>query len=79
MLDRGKAERARALSSSSSISDAVEVALDRLIAEEELRRDVIAYLGSPPTADELALLRVPPHFDLADADVDYDTIYGTRG
>lgn len=76
MLDRGKAEQVRVLTSSPSISDAVEVALDRYLADEALRSDVAAYLQTPLTADELALMRVPAQLDLEDDQIDYDAIYG---
>lgn len=76
MLDRDKVERVQALISSPSISDAVEVALDRFLADEALRSDVAAYLRAPLTADELALMRVPVQLDLGDDEIDYDAIYG---
>jgi hypothetical protein len=76
MLDRAKAEQVRALSSSATISDGVEAALDRYLADEGLRNDVAAYLRAPLTAADLALLRVPVQLDLGDDDVDYDAIYG---
>lgn len=76
MLDRGKAEQVRTLSSSATISDGVEAALDRFIADEALRSDIAAYLRAPLTAAEVAFLRVPVHLDLDDEEIDYDAFYG---
>jgi hypothetical protein len=58
------------------MSDVVDIALDRLIAIEELRRDVEAYGRSPLSDDELAVADLPVHFDLGDGEVDYDALYG---
>jgi len=58
------------------MSDVVDIALDRLITSEQLRRDVEAYSRSPLDADELAVTDLPVRFDLDDADVDYDAVYG---
>jgi len=76
MLDRGKAERIRTLTGASSVSDAVEVALDRYLRQAELRNDVAAYLRVPPTADEAALGDIPVRLDLDDDEIDYDALYG---
>jgi hypothetical protein len=77
-LDRSKARAAMALIRSDSMSDVVDVALDRLIHAEQLRRDVAAYLGAPQGAeDELLLAGLPVRLDLDDDDVDYDALYGS--
>jgi hypothetical protein len=57
-LDRSKAESARALVGAASTSEVIDLALDRLIRTERLRRDVAAYRRLPPTGAEadLALL-----------------------
>jgi hypothetical protein len=52
------------------------MALTRLVAAERLRRDVEAYTGQPLTDGELAVGDLPVSFDLDDADVDYDALYG---
>jgi hypothetical protein len=72
-LDRSKAESARALVGAGSTSEVVDIALDRLIRSERLRRDVAAYRRVPPTgADaELALLDAP---DLDDS-TDWELLY----
>ncbi len=75
-LDRAKADTARSLIRAASISETVDVALDRLIRSEQLRRDVAAYANEPPAADELALGDLPVELDLDDAEVDYDAVYG---
>lgn len=76
MLDRDKAERARVLVGAASISDVVDVALDRVIRAVDLRRDIAAYVATPLTGDELAVGDLPVTFDLDDADIDYDALYG---
>lgn len=77
-LDRAKVDTARSLIHAASISETVDVALDRLIRSEQLRRDVAAYTTHPPAADELAVTDLPVEFDLDDDEVDYDALYGTR-
>jgi hypothetical protein len=75
-LDRLKAARAQQLTGASSTSEVIDVALTRLLAIERLRRDVEAYTGRPLADDELAVADLPVTFDLGDADVDYDALYG---
>lgn len=75
-LDRDKVERAKALIGDMSMSAVIDVALDRLIGTEQLRRDVAAYKGKPLTADELRSADLPVELDLDDDDVDYDALYG---
>jgi hypothetical protein len=72
-LDRAKAESARSLIGAGSTSEVVDIALDRLIRTERLRRDVAAYRRVPPTGAEtaLALLDAP---DLDDA-TDWEMLY----
>jgi Arc/MetJ family transcription regulator len=59
-----------------STSEVVDVALERLVQSERLLRDLRAYLGRPPTAEEAMFGRVPVRFDLDDDDVDYEALYG---
>ena len=75
-LDRRKAQKARALTGSGSVSAVIDLALDRLIQTEQLRRDVAAYARGPLTDDELAVGDLPVELDLADDDVDYEALYG---
>ena len=77
-IDRGKLETAKALIGARSTSDTIDVALDRLIRGEQLRRDVTAYARQPSTPEELAVADLPVELDLDDGDVDYDAIYGKR-
>jgi hypothetical protein len=77
-IDRHKLETAKALIGAASLSETIDVALDRLIRGEQLRRDVAAYARQPFTADELALADLPVELDLDDDDVDYERIYGKR-
>ena len=77
-IDRDKLELAKELIQVRTMSETIDVALDRLIRGEQLRRDVEAYAKGPPTADELALADLPLDLDLDDDDVDYEALYGAR-
>lgn len=66
-LSREKAQLARTLAEAASTSDVIDLALDRLIHAERLRRDIAAYRRTPPTAGEIALA------DAADGDLGDDT------
>jgi hypothetical protein len=54
-LDRSKAEAARSLLGAGSTSEAIDLALDRVIRAERLRRDIAAYRRVPPTDDDADL------------------------
>ena len=75
-LDRAKVARAGVLVGGGTMSDVIDLALDRLIRAEELRRDVAAYARSPVDDYELAISDLAVTFDLDDDDVDYDAAYG---
>lgn len=75
-LDRKKANAAKALVRAKSLSETIDVALERLIHIERLRRDVAAYSKNPPTPEELAIADLPVQLDLDDDDVDYEALYG---
>jgi len=75
-LDRAKAEKAAALAGSRSISEVIDVALERLIHTEQLRHDVAAYGKRPLSPGELAIADLPVQFDLGDQEVDYEALYG---
>jgi hypothetical protein len=77
-LDRRKADLARALIRARSISETIDVALDRLIRSAQLRHDVATYARVPLTKVELLVADLPVEFDLDDDDVDYDALYGKR-
>ncbi len=72
-LDRKKADEVRALVQAASTSEAIDVALDRLIRAERLRKDVEAYRRMPPTEEEdaLAMVEQPP----LDDDTDWESLY----
>jgi hypothetical protein len=75
-LDRDKAAEAKALVGAESTSAVVDLALDRLIRAERLRRDIAAYRKTPVTDDELVLASLAaPGSDLAD-DTDWAALYG---
>jgi len=57
-LDRTKAAQARTLLGSSSTSEVIDVALDRLIRTERLRADIAAYQRVCPTDDEIASIEL---------------------
>ena len=75
-LDRDKVEEARILIGGRSMSEVLDVALDRLIRSERLRRDVEACTRHPQDQAELGLADLAVTFDLDDDDVDYDALYG---
>lgn len=77
-LDRQKVEVAKALIRAKSISQTIDVALDRLIHGAQLRRDIAAYTRVPSTKEELFLADLPVELDLDDEDVDYDALYGKK-
>ena len=60
------------------MSEVIDIALDRLINAEELRRDVAAYARMPLSDDEVALADLHLTLDLDDEDVDYEALYGTE-
>jgi hypothetical protein len=76
-LDRVKADRARQLLGARTISDAIDVALDRLIYDEEVQRSVAAYVAVPQTSEELAIAsrRHPP---LEDDGIDWRAAYADQ-
>jgi hypothetical protein len=75
-LDREKARKAAALVGGRSLSEVIDVALERLIRAEQLRHDLAAYARLPLTDMELAIADLTVEFDLADEDIDYEAIYG---
>jgi hypothetical protein len=76
-LDRAKVAEAKRLIGGRSMSQVVDVALDRLIRAERLKADVAAYGADPRPVDDLGLGELAVAFDLDDDDVDYDAVYGT--
>jgi hypothetical protein len=78
-LDRQKVRTAMELSGRTSMSDAIDLALDRFIGTVELRRDVAAYLRQPLDAQDTAPTEMDLVLDLDDDDVDYDALYGASG
>jgi hypothetical protein len=78
-LDRRKIEEARAFTGKTSISDVIDVALDRLLQSERLRCDVAASRRAPPGGDDLWVAKLSVEFDLGDSDVDYEKDYGGKG
>lgn len=77
-LDRSQAETARSLLGGISTSAAIGVALERLIRDERLRRDIEAYRSVPATAAERALAEVAEAPGLDDA-TDWEALYAAPG
>jgi hypothetical protein len=73
-LDRAKAQAARELVGASSTSEVVDIALDRLVGAERLRRDVQAYRRTPQSAQENALADLAYTAALSD-DLDWEALY----
>jgi hypothetical protein len=76
-LDRDKAEEARALVGASSTSATVDLALDRPIRSERIRRDVAAYRATPVTDSEVVLAEMGAAGQLDD-DTDWAMLYDER-
>ncbi len=76
LLDREKVDEARELVGGRSMSEVIDIALDRLIRVERLRRDVAAYANRPPADEEMAFADLAVALDLDDEDVDYEALYG---
>jgi hypothetical protein len=73
-LDRAKANHALALVAARSISETIDLALDRLIDAERLRADIAAYHRIPPTAPEAAIAVLADTSGLAD-ETDWEALY----
>ena len=73
-LDRAKAEAARGLVGAASTSEVIDIALERLLRAERLRRDVEAYRRFPQTVEERALAEHAAGAGLED-DVDWEALY----
>lgn len=75
-VDRAKVDRARELTGAATVSELLDVALTRLLAQELERRHVAGYQRKPQGGDDLAwaeLVRDPT--DIAD-DTDWAGLYG---
>ncbi|HLG74371.1 MAG TPA: type II toxin-antitoxin system VapB family antitoxin [Chloroflexota bacterium] len=77
-LDRVKAKQAQAFLGASTTSETIDLALDRLIREEQTKRDVEAYRRYPQTEEELAIARLGDYGDLDD-DTDWEALYAEDG
>ena len=59
-LDRAKVARAGALIGGGTMSGVIDIALDRVIRAEELRRDIAAYARQPLDEHDLRPSRICP-------------------
>ena len=73
-LDRSKADTARFLLGAGSTSEVIDLALDRVIRAERLRRDILAYRHVPPTDDDIELALLADTTALDDA-TDWEALY----
>jgi hypothetical protein len=74
-VERRKVDEVQRLTGAASTSAAIDLALDRLIRTERLRRDIVAYTGAPPSEDEIALGTITPAWtDLGD-ETDWAALY----
>jgi hypothetical protein len=78
MLDRSKADHARVLMAVRSTSEVIDLALDRLINAEQLRRDIAAYRRLPPTGPEAEIALLADASGLAD-ETDWEALYPEVG
>jgi len=76
MVDRARLDEAQRLVGAPSASATIDLALDALIRQRRLLRDIAVYAQSPPSDDEIALAALPPVVasDLAD-DTDWAALY----
>lgn len=77
-LDRAKAECARTLVNANSVSDTIELALDRLIFEARVEQDLAAYQAHPQGSEELTIARRQPRRQLDQDPTDWETFYANR-
>lgn len=73
-LDRRKADKARALVAARSTSEVIDLALERLIDAERLRRDIAAYRRIPPDDSEERIAELAATTGLAD-ETDWEALY----
>jgi hypothetical protein len=71
-VDRAKLEEARALLGAGTASAAIDIALTDVIHRARLRKDVQAYLGTPPTDDEAGIGEARPEWGGLADDVDWE-------
>jgi len=74
-LDPAKVAQARQLLGAATLSEVIDVALDRLIVGELERRHVAGYLRHPPEGDEAWAETERDPSEIAD-DVDWAALYG---
>ena len=73
-LDRRKADKARTLVAARSTSEVIDLALERLIDAERLRRDIAAYRRVPPNDSEGRIAELAATNGLAD-ETDWEALY----
>jgi hypothetical protein len=73
-LDRKKADQARVLIAARSTSEVIDLALERLISSERLRRDIAAYRRVPPSGSEERIAQLAATDGLAD-EIDWEALY----
>ena len=73
-LDREKVKVAQDLVGARSTSAVIDLALDRLVREERIRRDIDAYRRLPPTDAEVELESLGDVSGLGD-ETDWEALY----
>lgn len=74
-VERSKIDQAQQMTGAGTISATVDIALDRLIRSERLRRDIAAYAATPPTEEEAALATIDPDWSNLTDDTDWESVY----
>lgn len=75
-LDPTKVAQARELLGTPTLSELIDIALDRLIVDELERRHVAGYLRQPPDHDEDAWAEARRDASGIADDVDWASLYG---
>ena len=75
-VDPAKVAQARALVEVATLSQLVDIAIDRLIVDELERRHTAGYVARPPAADETAWAEAPRDPSQISDDVDWARLYG---
>lgn len=75
-LDRDKIDQARALVPTPSVSELIDLALDRLVSTELDRRHLAGYARHPVEGIEVEWAELPRAIEPPDDETDWASLYG---